>query len=254
MVRLSQNLRITGPRCVSALPQSGCPVLTSGIMKKTLALAALAILLAPTASWADSIASMKRSPGQDMTVEGGVITIYPDSFLFDDGSDTAVVDLKPYTTHGIKLRPQDYVQVSGHMQDNGTIKPLVIARANAEPVVFSTTNFEVPAIPSDEALHNSEKNLLPNIPLYSSTTAAAKAAAGAQAAAAAGANGTGGAANNRAIPSQAPNFSGGAGSGAGSTGNQAGATAAPQVSESSVLAKGVEEAQSMVNTMRGGGN
>ena len=105
---------------------------------------------------ADLISQIKPD-GQDYVLEGSVVTIWEDSFLLNDGSGQLIVDIRPYTTYNLGLAGQDYVQVTGHLDDQRNLKPLVLTRAGVRsPVMFSGTD-TLPPLPAREVMENTRR-------------------------------------------------------------------------------------------------
>lgn len=142
--------------------------------KAFLHLLALLVLLAPSLAHAERIAAM-NDPERDYTLEGDVVTVWTDSFLLNDGSGQVIVDIRPYNTYDLRIAGRDYVQVTGRVNDEGVIRPLVLARANARPVMFQGTAMLEP-LPLNEVMKNTVRYRLPRR-VAPATNSAANAAA-----------------------------------------------------------------------------
>lgn len=123
------------------------------MMTRTLLrLAALSALLVPSLAQAESIASINDST-RDYTLEGDVVTVWENSFLFNDGSGQIVVDIRPLTTREAGIKGRDYVQVTGHEATPGILTALVLQEANREPVLLQGTS-TLPPLPLNEVMRN----------------------------------------------------------------------------------------------------
>ncbi len=87
---------------------------------------------------ADIVAGV-RSSDRDYLLEGTVQTIWDDSFLLDDGTGTITVDVRPYTSFDLGLKPRDSVTVLGRLMGTSstkTIKPLMVTLADGHTQSF----------------------------------------------------------------------------------------------------------------------
>lgn len=94
-----------------------------------------ALALQQPAWAADSVAGMTDKE-RDYTLEGDIVTVWENSFLFNDGSGQVIVDIRPHTSRELDIRGRDYIQVTGHLVDTGILKPLVMQRGSSDPVLF----------------------------------------------------------------------------------------------------------------------
>lgn len=124
-----------------------------------LRLAAFLFLLTPFAAKADYIASM-TDPNRDYVLEGDVVTVWTDSFLFNDGSGQIIVDVRPYKIHDLGIAGRDYVQVVGRVDGNGVMRPLVLSSATHGTTMFSGDDMLEP-LPFNEVMKNTIRYRLP---------------------------------------------------------------------------------------------
>lgn len=124
-----------------------------------LRLLAITVFLLPSLAMADSIASMSN-PDRDYTIEGDVVTVWEDSFLFNDGSGQIIIDIRPYSTHGLGIAGRDYVQVTGRVDSDGVMRPLVLAKQGMEPVLFQG-EVMLPPLSFNEVMKNTVRYRLP---------------------------------------------------------------------------------------------
>ncbi len=123
----------------------------------SLVLALVVVLTTP--AMADTVAAMKAAPPdaatRDYTFEGDIVTIWEDSFLFNDSTGQVVVDIRPHTTSELKLAGRDYVLISGHM-DGAVFKPMVISKADGTSVTFNGTA-ALPPLSPETVTRNTER-------------------------------------------------------------------------------------------------
>lgn len=131
------------------------------MMTKTfLRLLALCLaLVAPSVALAESIASM-TNPDRDYSLEGDVVTVWHDSFLFNDGSGQVIVDVRPHTTRELQIAGRNYLQVVGRVNEEGVLRPVVIAKANRDPIMFRGLALLKP-LPFNEVMKNTVRYRLP---------------------------------------------------------------------------------------------
>jgi len=138
-----------------------CYVNFSAMMTKTfLRLMALSLaLVAPSVASAERIAAM-TDPTRDYSLEGDVVTVWHDSFLFNDGSGQVIVDVRPRTTRDLQIAGRDYLQVVGRVNEEGVLRPVVIAESGREPIMFRGLALLEP-LPLDEVMKNTTRYRLP---------------------------------------------------------------------------------------------
>lgn len=127
-------------------------------------LAALAIsLLSPAFAKADDTIASIRDPKRDYVLEGDVVTIWEDSFLFDDGTAKVIVDIRPYTTRGLDLAGRDYLQITGHLSPNnpGVLIPLVLQEGRTGNTVMFGGTAMLPPLSLTEVMRNTVRYRLP---------------------------------------------------------------------------------------------
>ena len=130
-------------------------MMTSSLLR----LLALCLFLAPSLAMADSIVSMKDD-SRDYTLEGDVVTVWNDSFLFNDGSGQVIIDVRPYTTYDLGLAGRDYVQVVGRVNEEGVLRPLVLTKGGRQPVMFQGASMLEP-LPFNDVMRNTIRYRLP---------------------------------------------------------------------------------------------
>lgn len=134
-----------------------------GPMTKLAVLAVMATsLLAPAFAHADDSIASIRDPKRDYVLGGDVVTVWEDSFLFDDGTGKIIVDVRPYTTRGIGIAGRDYVELTGHLSAPGVLTPIVLQDGrSASPVLFSGTSMLEP-LSLTEVMRNTVRYRLPH--------------------------------------------------------------------------------------------
>lgn len=108
-------------------------------MQKILCLLAALVLFCPLSARATETISEIVSDQRDYMVEGDIVTIWDEGFLFDDGTGQIVVDLRPNDGFQLGLQGRQTVMVLGRLQPDDSFKPKFIILPGGEQISFTGT-------------------------------------------------------------------------------------------------------------------
>jgi hypothetical protein len=98
-------------------------------------MAALFFLPAPSSAQ-ETIVEIKNGE-RDYMLEGDIVTIWEDGFLFNDGTGELVVDMRPKNSFDLGLEGRMTIMVLGRLQSDDTFRPSMMVMPSGERLALS---------------------------------------------------------------------------------------------------------------------
>jgi hypothetical protein len=119
-----------------------CPIAANYVtftsMQKILCLLAALVLFCPASARATETISEVVTDTRDYMIEGDIVTIWDEGFLFDDGTGQIVVDTRPNNPLQAGLQGRMTVMVLGRLYaPEDTFKPKFIVLSSGEQISFT---------------------------------------------------------------------------------------------------------------------